>query len=288
MKYDLPIKTMLKNSQSKLRTAFGIRGESRDLPTNFPAREHDGDFLALVKHGRRRPYLAHLEVQSNRHSDMLSRMLGYRSDIRAWQKISGDEECRDLHIVQTLVYIGPGSWEPKLRLRERQLRYSFAYEDVKTLDSDVLFTSENADDAAMAVLFRNGHERYMIQKIVRRISEVAKTDRETRDAGALLTVFSELRKAGRTVAEEWKKMNVSIDVSESPLIKEGLDRARAESFGKLIAKQLQQKFAGADAAEINRRLADLSADELEVIGERIIQSSSLEEALTIPAPSTAP
>ncbi|MCP3471797.1 DUF4351 domain-containing protein [Bradyrhizobium sp. CCGUVB1N3] len=127
----------------------------------------------------------------------------------------------------------------------------------------------------------------MIQKIVRRISEVAKTDHEIRDAGALLTVFSELRDAGRTVAEEWKKMNISIDVNKSPLIKEGLDRERAKSFGKLIAKQLQQKF-GADPADIERRLADLNADELEAIGERIIQAISIEEALTVPAPSTAP
>jgi hypothetical protein len=288
MKYDIPLKTVLKNSRSNLRAALGIRGECRDLPTNFPAREHDGDFLALVKDGRRRPYLAHLEVQKDRHPDMLSRMLGYRSDIRAWQKMTGDEECRDLHIHQTLVYIGPGSWKAKLLLKEPQIRFRFAYQDVKTLDSDVLFASDNADDAALAVLFRNGHERDMIQKIVRRIAEVSKSDEQTIEAGALLSLFSQLREAGQTAAEEWKKMNFSVDLNDSPLLKEGIDRARAESLGNLIAKQLQQKFADAVPSDIKQRLAGLNIEELDAIGGRIIQANSIEEALTVPSPSTAP
>ncbi|MCC8953632.1 hypothetical protein H8B02_09260 [Bradyrhizobium sp. Pear77] len=137
MKYDVPLKTIIKNRRSNLRAALGIQGEWRELPTNFPAREHEVDFLAYVKNGRRRAYLAHVELQSDRDPDMLTRMLSYRADIRNWQQTSGDVECNGLSVVQTAAYIGPGSWSPKLRLKEPQIEFEYGYLDVKTLDSDV-------------------------------------------------------------------------------------------------------------------------------------------------------
>jgi hypothetical protein len=94
MKYDIPLKTIMKNRHSSLRSALGIQGEWRELPDNFPAREDEVDFLAYVKNGRRRAYLAHVEFQSDRHPDMLTRMFGYRVDIRNWQQTSGDKSCK--------------------------------------------------------------------------------------------------------------------------------------------------------------------------------------------------
>jgi hypothetical protein len=79
MKYGIPLKTIIKNRRSSLRSALGIQGEWRELPGNFPAREDEVDFLAYVKNGRRRAYLAHVEFQSDRHPDMLTRMFSYGS-----------------------------------------------------------------------------------------------------------------------------------------------------------------------------------------------------------------
>jgi hypothetical protein len=78
-------------------------------------------------------------------------------------------------------------------------------------------------------------------------------------------------------------MIISVDLNDSPLLKEGVDRARAEVVGNVIAKQLRQKFAGAVP-----RFAGLSLDELEAMSERVIGSDLIEDILTVPAPSTPP
>jgi hypothetical protein len=78
------------------------------------------------------------------------------------------------------------------------------------------------------------------------------------------------------------------DLNDSPLLKEGVDRARAEVVGNVIAKQLRQKFAGAVPPDVKQRFAGLSLDELEAMSERVIGSDLIEDILTVPAPSTPP
>jgi hypothetical protein len=82
-------------------------------------------------------------------------------------------------------------------------------------------------------------------------------------------------------------MIISVDLNDSPLLKEGVDRARAEVVGNVIAKQLRQKFAGAVPPDV-KRFAGLSLDELEAMSERVIGSDLIEDILTVPAPSTPP
>jgi hypothetical protein len=81
---------------------------------------------------------------------------------------------------------------------------------------------------------------------------------------------------------------ISVDLNDSPLLKEGIDRARAEAVGNVIAKQLRQKFADAVPPDIKQRLAGLSIDDLEAMSERVIEADSIEDILTVPATSTAP
>jgi hypothetical protein len=50
----------------------------------------------------------------------------------------------------------------------------------------------------------------------------------------------------------------------------------------------RQKFADAVPPDIQQRLAGLSIDELEAMSERVIGADSIEDILTVPAPSTAP
>jgi hypothetical protein len=83
-------------------------------------------------------------------------------------------------------------------------------------------------------------------------------------------------------------MIISVDPNDSPLLKEGIDRACAEAVGNLIAKQLRQKFAGAVPPDVQQRLAGLSIDELEAMSERVIGADSIDQVLTVPKPSTAP
>jgi hypothetical protein len=292
MKYDIPLKTIKKNRRSSLRSALGIQGEWRELPGNFPAREDEVDFLGYVKNGRRRAYFAHVEFQSDRHPDMLTRMFSYRGDIRNWQQTSGDKACKGLGVVQTVVYIGPGSWSPKLRLKQPQIDFGYGYLDVKTLDSDLLFASENVEDAALAVLFRNGHKPYMMRTIVQRVAQASKSESETLNAGALLTSFSRLRRADEIVAMEWrKKMNLPVNFEDSPLMKESYDRVRAETDANrliaVITETLQRKLPNDVPPDLNGRLTALSVDELDAMFKRSIDAKSADDILTVPSPSTS-
>jgi hypothetical protein len=230
-------------------------------------------------------------MQSDRDPDMLTRMLSYRADIRNWQQTSGDVECKGLGVVQTVAYIGPGSWSPKLRLRELQIEFEYGYLDVKTLDSNVLLTSESVEDAALAVLFRDGHKPYMIRKIVQRVAEASKSESETLNAGALLTSFAGLRRAGEIVAMEWRKMNLPVNFEDSPLMKESYDRVRAEADANrlivVITETLQRKFPNDIPADLNSRLTALSVDELDAMFKRSIDAKSVDDILTVPSPSTS-
>jgi hypothetical protein len=187
--------------------------------------------------------------------------------------------------VQTVVYIGPGSWSPKLRLKQPQIDFGYGYLDVKTLDSDLLFASENVEDAALAVLFRNGHKPYMIRKIVQRVAQASKSESETLNAGALLTSFSGLRRAGEIVAMEWRKMNLPVNFEDSPLMKESYDRVRAETDAyrliAVITETLQRKFPNDVPPDLNGRLTALSVDELDAMFKRSIDAKSADDILTV-------
>jgi hypothetical protein len=82
-------------------------------------------------------------------------------------------------------------------------------------------------------------------------------------------------------------MIFSVDLNDSPLLKDGVDRARAEAVGNLIAKQLRQKFADAVPPDVKQRLAGLSIDELEAMSLRVIEADSIDQVLTVPKPSAA-
>jgi hypothetical protein len=161
---------------------------------------------------------------------------------------------------------------------------SFGLVDVESM-SAMLFASENVEDAALAVLFRNGHKPYMIRKIVQRIAQASKSESETLNAGALLTSFSGLRRAGEIVAMEWRKMNLPVNFEDSPLMKESYDRVRAETDANrliaVITETLQRKFPNGVPPDLNGRLTALSVDELDAMFKRSIDAKSADDILTV-------
>jgi hypothetical protein len=127
-RYDVTLKSVLRDGKTEVLRSLGMAGDYEELSPVFPsARERRTDFLAVVRSPRKRGFLAHVELQTDRDGNMTNRMLGYLADIRQW---ATDTKYKGMRVQQTVVYVGPRRWvagDPdsgkrasfRLRLRRR-------------------------------------------------------------------------------------------------------------------------------------------------------------------------
>jgi len=254
--------------RTRFLQSLAIEGEYSEVSPNFPdTRERRVDFVARVKAGRKRAYLAHVELQAAPDRNIATRMLNYRVDIRTWQRAPENRGFLGLDVRQTLVYLGPGSWKPKTEIDE----------DAKSIDPAPLLESENLGDVTLAVLCRDGKRPDVIRRVVTRIAAAPASEQP--DALTKLSVLSDLRGIGPRVQSEVEKMGLPVNLEESTLLRGTFERVRAETSIDDILEVLEARLPGALPADLKHRLADLGRDELKDVLRRSATAASVEEAL---------
>jgi hypothetical protein len=284
-RFDITLKSIIRSVRTRFLQSLAIEGEYSEVSPNFPdTRERRVDFVARVKAGRKRAYLAHVELQAAPDRNIATRMLNYRVDIRTWQRAPENREFLGLDVRQTLVYLGPGSWKPKTEIDEQNLRFSYNFVDAKSIDPGPLLESENLGDVTLAVLCRDGKRPDVIRRVVTRIAAAPASEQP--DALTKLSVLSDLRGIGPRVQSEVEKMGLPVNLEESTLLRGTFDRVRAETSIDDILEVLEARLPGALPADLKQRLADLGRDELKDVLRRSATAASVEEALAKPAGTT--
>lgn len=296
--YDIAVKHMFRNGGRTLLAKLGVSGPLRHLDTELPSvKERRLDFLAEVAPDR----LLHIEFQSGTDYAFTFRMLGYYGEIL--ERLAADRRSRrevapfETEVHQILMYIGNGHWPQPSSIRHPNLSFKFEVVNSVDVDSRLLVDRGDMGDAVFAILCREGSSRDMIRTILDRIAQAP--PEQQKDAFAQLLILSGLRKARHLVEKEYKGMGIVINVEDSQILREPIDRARREGFeagearGKtegmawVLTTMLRRRFGSEVPDGLEDHLSDLQAQVLVDMADRMATAHNLDEVLGSHMPSKA-
>ena len=213
--------------------------------------------------------LFHVELQSTNDPRMAFRMLDYLLAIeRPFGRIAR----------QLVLYVG----EPPMRMENRlavgNLSFAFQFVDIREVGGEPLLASDSLDDNLISVLARLPDGKRAVRRI---LGKIAGSNPERRAAAlAELTILAGLRSLGSFVEEESRKIPILTDIMDhhlfGPLLRRGRAEGRAEGERAFFLKQIAKRF-GPVPDWVSDRIAVLEPTELEELGVRFLDVSSLDE-----------
>jgi hypothetical protein len=265
-KYDVALKSLL--------TRGGAGFLSRLLSLEV-AKFHNGE-LSAVRSPRvdllgeaRDGTLFHVELQSTNDPRMAFRMLDYLLAIeRPFGRMAR----------QLVLYVGEAPMRMENRLSVGNLSFAFQLMDIREVRGEPLLESDSLDDNILSILARLPDGKRAVRQI---LGKIAGSNPE-RHAAALaeLTILAGLRSLGSFVEEESRKMPILTDIMDhdlfGPLLRRGRAEGRVEGERALILKQIAKRF-GPVPEWVSDRIATLETAELEELGVRFLDVSSLDE-----------
>jgi hypothetical protein len=291
--YDVTLRHLTRIGGRTFLREMGVDGRLTPVQTDFPnTRDRQVDFLGILDRPDGVRLLLHIEFQSAPDVTMPSRMLGYYSDILAWlTERKGDRHgALPREVMQKVVYVGSARWDPETSIRHPNLQFRFEFADIFTLSSSPLLEAGDLGDAVVAILCADGTSQNVIRAILTKIARAPENARA--DALAQLVALSGLRGIRPLIEQEYKAMGIVVDVSDSTLLREPIDRARAEgkAEGKAeaIERILQQRFPGHVPAGLIDHLAGIDPAILDEVLDKSMTAASVDDALGANTPARAP
>jgi hypothetical protein len=160
----------------------------------------------------------------------------------------------------------------RIKLLGPSLDYSYRIVDVRDFNGERLLESPQVGDNIVAILTTLPDRRASIHRIVRRIAGLGPGERES--ALMRLLILAGLRSLSRMVEEEARQMPILNDILEHEVI--GREYRKGEL--NLLLRQIEKRF-GTIPKPAQERLSELSIKELEVVGLRLLDATSLEDML---------
>jgi predicted transposase YdaD len=267
--YDVAFKLVLQSVDLTMRELAGTT-VARWLSVELPeVRNTRADLLGETVSGE----LLHLELQSSNDPRMPLRMAEYCLRVfRQFQKFPR----------QIVLYVGSAALKMEAELNGPALRFSYRLVDIRELDGERLLESPSVGDNMIAILTRLRDPRAVVRRVIERIARLPQAERE--EALARLTILAGLRRLDDILEEEKEKMPITESIMTHGLIgpmirkarKEGREEGMQQGELTLLRRQIEKRF-GPIPGWAQERLNGLSAPQLENLGERLLDSTSLEQ-----------
>ena len=193
---------------------------------------------------------------------------------------------------QYVLYMGSEKMRMPAALESPNHICRYTIVDVSTWDSETLLNSPFPADAVMAILTRYAERPEVIQRILARIAKLGK------DAGSdalnKLLILAGMRGLEERIEKEAKLMPILNDIMDhrvlGPAIRKGLEQGREEGKQEgrkegrqegrkeealaFIRRLITKRFGPLPIA-LENRLSQLTTAELEDLGERFVDATSL-------------
>ncbi|MEO5358671.1 MAG: hypothetical protein H7844_15430 [Nitrospirae bacterium YQR-1] len=221
--------------------------------------------------------LLHIEIMSNPEK-MLKRMYVYNA------LIFNDFDRLPRQI---LLYVG----DKPLNIENTMGEYSFEIINIKDINCAELLESNKPEDVVLAILCKSGNMDVTITKILEKLSVLPLKERK--DYILKLFYLSDLRKLYNKVRQEVEKMPITIDLADSDIYKEGVEKGlfageqkgkrEGLSEGKMagliegIELGLELKYGYAGLELMNMVKAINTIDKLEEFKNLIKKAGSVDE-----------
>jgi len=292
MRFDATLKQLFQVPGKLLESLTGSR-IAEVLTVEFPdVRRRVADLVVRLEDGR----IAHFELQSGADSEMPWRMLEYYFLIRKTYKQAP---------LQFVIYVGNESNPIRSAILEKDLSFSYTVIDLRRVSAEFLLESDLLGDNLLAILCdMKENAQSVIQTVVERVKRAPEKERS--DLITKLMILSELRSLEPDVLREVRRMPITVNLLESEYWRgvyeqgisegrnqgiavgrsegrnegrsEGLSEGLSEGRNHLLRRQLERRF-GPLPAWAMEKLRDANAATLDDWGLRLLDSSSLEEAL---------
>jgi hypothetical protein len=164
------------------------------------------------------------------------------------------------------------------------LSFQYRAVDIRELDGERLCESSAIGDNVVAILARWPDGKEAVRRILRRIAAFEPANRGK--ALAQVLILAGLRSLATEVEKEARHMPILNDIIDHPVLgreytrglQEGRQEGKQEGELNLFRHLLVKRF-GPIPAWAEQRLAQCPVDEIERLGERFFDVSSLEELL---------
>ena len=161
-----------------------------------------------------------------------------------------------------------------------------------------LLQAGDLGDAVIAVLCADGTRPDVLKTILARIVEAPAEERAA--PLAQLLILSELRGIRSVIEREWQAMAVTVNIENIPLLREPIDRARAEGraegrtegrtegMAKAIQRLLERRFPGQVPDGLTEHLIQLGPEVIDEVGTNLLTGETIEEVLGPHMPGMGP
>jgi predicted transposase YdaD len=270
--YDVALKLLLQKSATVTVRELTGTTIAKWLDVELPAVQNPRvDLLGEAPDGS----LIHLELQSRNDRTMPVRMVEYCFRVyRLFEKLPR----------QILVYVGEPPLRMESEIRGADVWFRYHMIDIREVDGERLLESSEVGDNVMAILTRLPDKQEAIRRIVGRVADLEAGDREA--ALVELLILAGLRRLEETIEREARKMPILNSILDNKVLgreykrghQEGRQEGRQEGELTILRRQIESRF-GALPLWAEQRLAGQSAVELEELGIRVLDASSLDDLL---------
>ena len=249
-------KTFMRIYKSLISRLLGLDfNNTVKLPTTFSrTKEKRPDFAAKVKEVGKKEEIVHVEFQSRNDENMDKRELGYYNDF-LWEY--------GLEVVQYVIYLGTGTPTMKTEMNYRNLKFSYTIICMNEQDVNTFLDSDNPHEIILAVLCKYDKKDApkIIKKILAKLNQKAKNERQLFEYTTDLEILSGLRKLQSVTKKQVDKMPILYDLTKDLRYKEGKEVGKLE--GKLEGELLKARTAIIEI--LKDKTLDMSVEKLTLI-----------------------
>ncbi len=190
--------------------------------------ERKADFLKKILPTDNTPaYALHIEIQSDNDTEMNWRMLVYRSLVG---------KKYNLRTAQFVVYIGNDALAMASHITEEKLEFLYEIIDIRRYGYEEFLHASSPEEVILAILgnFHGEEPQTVIEKILQRLQQLAKTQLAVGKYTMQLEVISELRKLRQETKTQIHNMPVVFDYTKTTAYEKGEAKAKKDhTFGML-------------------------------------------------------
>jgi predicted transposase YdaD len=249
--------------QSLIHKLLGIDIKNAvKLPTSFSrTKEKRPDFVAKVSTVNETPYIVHVEFQARSDDNMDKRELGYYNDIY-WEF--------DLEVMQYVIFLGSGKPNMKAEIKHKNLNFSYTIIVMNEIDVQFFLNSDNPHEIVLAILCKYDKKEapLVIKKILAKLEQKAKNERELYEYTTDLEILSGLRKLQSETKKQIDKMPIIYDLRKDLRFKEG----KRETTRAAVIRMLKDKTL---SVEKIAHYVDVSIDYVKKIQEELKKNSNI-------------
>ncbi len=214
----------------------GIEVESlENIPTTIPRTiERRADFvkMGIEKHSQL-PFVVHLEVQTNNHLRMDSRMLVYYALLY---------DLYNVPVKQFVIYIGSGNWASPTVVKHEKLSFEYEVIHLNRIDYQVFSTSDAPEEIIMAILadFKGKEKSQVIQEILTCLKNKAKNKKKLHKLIMQMEILSNLRNLQPEIVKQLSVMSIDYDVKNDFRYQQGIEQGVAQGIEQGIEQGVAQ------------------------------------------------